>query len=459
MDLKIHIAREAPSERRCTASIGSASFAGPSVQDLQRQLMEQSLDPIKTVSLTLDDVDVQALFEVQAKLSALSEERAKLLQQLIPRMLTSAKPSDICYLRSYFEGEWPLVFLEPLPISPFPEFDSEFDPAAYSRIYYHHFAQTHAAIVGHATRCGLLYHLFDRARAPAEIARKLGWTERAVEAILRVLVASEIVVRKDEGYVTKRDIRWICDPTSPAYVGNILPYLHNAAGVVDAPFGAAKPPPPRPHWQNAPPVDAYEAHGLVQTMRAHSFTASVCFARRLSLLASARFLDVAGGNGSLLCAFAKQNKSLSGTVLDRHGMGDQVAAFAAALAVRERVDYVAADMFKEPFPLGFDTIGFSNIFHDWTPDQCRLLARKAFAALPAGGTLLLQEVLLDEDEHGPLLACLFHARMVMYEPVMNGRQYSFAQLRSILGEAGFTNVTCLSTCPPYSGIVAKRPAC
>jgi 3-hydroxy-5-methyl-1-naphthoate 3-O-methyltransferase len=456
MDLKIHIARDAPLERRCTASIGSASFAGPSVQDLQRQFVEQSLDQIKTVSLTLDDVDVRALFDVQAKLSALFEERDKLLRQLIPRMLTSAKPSDISYLRSYFEGESPLVFLEPLALSTFRDFDDEFAPGAYSRMYYYFFAQIHAAIIGHATRCGLLYYLFDRARAPSEIARKLGWTERAVEAIMRVLVASEIVVRNDEGYLTKRDIRWICDPTSPAYIGNLLPYLHDAIGVVDGQFGGAKPPPPRPRWQNAPPVDPYEAHELAQAMRAHSFSASVCFARRLSTLASTRFLDVAGGNGSLLCAFARQNANLSGTVLDRQGMGDQVSAFAEALAVRERVDYVAADMFRESFPSGFDTIGFSNIFHDWSPEQCRLLARKAFAALPPGGTLLIQEVLLDEDEHGPLLACLFHARMVMCEPAMNGRQYSFAQLESILDESGFTNITCLSTCPPYSGIVADR---
>ena len=43
-----------------------------------------------------------------------------------------------------------------------------------------------------------------------------------------------------------------------------------------------------------------------------------------------------------------------------------------------RVDTVAVDMFREPWPTGYDALFFSNIYHDWDDRVCSELSEKAF---------------------------------------------------------------------------------
>jgi hypothetical protein len=50
----------------------------------------------------------------------------------------------------------------------------------------------------------------------------------------------------------------------------------------------------------------------------------------------------------------------------------------------ERVDTVAVDMFRQPWPKGYDALFFSNIYHDWDDRVCSELSAKSFVALSPG---------------------------------------------------------------------------
>ncbi len=52
-----------------------------------------------------------------------------------------------------------------------------------------------------------------------------------------------------------------------------------------------------------------------------------------------------------------------------------------AAKVTAQVDTLARDMFRETWPLGYDTVFFSNIFHDWSPEVCADLAAKSLQIL------------------------------------------------------------------------------
>ena len=54
-----------------------------------------------------------------------------------------------------------------------------------------------------------------------------------------------------------------------------------------------------------------------------------------------------------------------------------------------------------------------RILHDWPEDRIRLLLSKIYAALPAGGALLIAEKLLDEDKSGPTPAQMQSLNMLV----------------------------------------------
>jgi acetylserotonin N-methyltransferase len=110
-------------------------------------------------------------------------------------------------------------------------------------------------------------------------------------------------------------------------------------------------------------------------------------------------------------------------------------------------------MFTQPWPTGYGAHFLSNIFHDWSDATCLLLARKSFDALPAGGYILLHEMLMDEDGCGPLTTACFS--MLMLQGT-RGRQYTLTELRGFLKAAGFVDVSSQTTGGGYYSLVSAR---
>jgi acetylserotonin N-methyltransferase len=108
-------------------------------------------------------------------------------------------------------------------------------------------------------------------------------------------------------------------------------------------------------------------------------------------------------------------------------------------------------MFEDPWPTGHDAHFFSNVFHDWSMETNRLLARKSFAALPSGGRIFLNEILMDDDGTGPWHAAAFSLLMLIGTL---GKQYSLPELRDTLESAGFTDVQAIRTGGGYYSLVS-----
>ena len=56
------------------------------------------------------------------------------------------------------------------------------------------------------------------------------------------------------------------------------------------------------------------------------------------------------------------------------------------MGVAHKVEVVEGDFFKDDFPKA-DVITMGNILHDWGTRDKKMLIRKAFEALPSGGSL------------------------------------------------------------------------
>jgi acetylserotonin N-methyltransferase len=197
-----------------------------------------------------------------------------------------------------------------------------------------------------------------------------------------------------------------------------------------------------------------QARRITTFMHAHSLVAAIGAARSGAFADVKRLLDVGGGSGVYAIAAAQRHAGLRATILDLSAVCQAAQSFIDEGGVAERVDTISVDMWREHWPDGYDALFFSNIFHDWNVEQNVELARKAFAALPSGGRIILHEQLLNDTLDGPITTASFSVLMLRGT---FGKQYSLPEFREMLESVGFTHVDARHSCGYFSLVTATKP--
>lgn len=113
--------------------------------------------------------------------------------------------------------------------------------------------------------------------------------------------------------------------------------------------------------------------------------------------------------------------------------------------LRERVLFQELDFLKEGsfrFKIPgsnmdkVDGIVFGNVMHNWELKVRKELMRKSFESLSKGGKIIIYDYFLDE-ESSKLPSYLMSLHMQM---VCRGSQFTFAEMKGWLEEAGFSEV-------------------
>ena len=308
-----------------------------------------------------------------------------------------------------------------------------------------------------------LFTSLDRAAAdPAELCRRLGLQPRPAEVLVTLLGAQGLLDRGPDGRLR---------PTATAREFLVAGAAWDArayyAAMADKPGVAdflrvlrtGRP----ANWPGAEGEADWHA-SMRTTTFAEAFTAAMdCRGRVLApALAAAcdggparRLLDVGGGSGVYAIALAERFPGLAATVLESAPVDAIARRTIQAAGLAGRVAVVAADMFAGPWPADHDVHLFSNVLHDWDEPECRRLLAASAAALPAGGRILVHDVLLDDDKAGPLPAAEYS---VLLSTVTQGRLYSAAEIAGWLVDLGFRIVARCPTALGRSLLTAARAA-
>ena len=138
-------------------------------------------------------------------------------------------------------------------------------------------------------------------------------------------------------------------------------------------------------------------------------------------------LDAGGGAGELSFTLLRAFPNLQATVMDRPEVVD-LAAVPEELAGRCR--FVPGDLFRQ-WPVTVDAVVLARVIHDWPDDDALRILVRAREAMPAGGTLYLVEMVLD-DSSGT--GGLLDLNMLV---MTGGAERTEDQFRSLLARAGF----------------------
>ena len=127
--------------------------------------------------------------------------------------------------------------------------------------------------------------------------------------------------------------------------------------------------------------------------------------------------------------------------------------FVAHHGLWERVRFVAGNFFEDALPKA-DVIVMGHILHDWDLAQKKMLLEKAYAALPAGGALIVYEAMIDDERRENAFGLLMSLNMLIETP--GGFDYTGADCQAWMHEAGFTKTRVEHLAGPDSMVVGIK---
>jgi acetylserotonin N-methyltransferase len=304
------------------------------------------------------------------------------------------------------------------------------------------------------------------AKSPAtieELAQGLDFDVRATGIVLRLLASLDLLVQRDGAFQLTNQAALYLVKDGPFYWGNMMrtavSHWHRdtalaklkAKGSAEAVGPEGTPAPtgsgrPADGWA-AGEIAIGRAHEIAAAMHSHSLPAAIGAARNYDFTGIKRILDVGGGSGCFMIAIAQAHPQLTATIMELSSMCEAAAPYIQAGGVGDRVDTKAVNMFRDPWPKGYDAVFFSNVWHDWNFTTCGWLARRAYEALPKGGRIMLHEALLDDDGAGPVTTAAFSMLMLL---ATQGQQFTFGELKQLLETAGFRDIETQPTAGYYS---------
>lgn len=188
-----------------------------------------------------------------------------------------------------------------------------------------------------------------------------------------------------------------------------------------------------------------------------SYAPAQALAVHLDLASAGRVsvLDVAAGSGVWSIALAQSAEQVHVTAVDWPEVIDVTRKTVAGFGLTARYTFTEGDLATVEFGTGHHVATLGHILHSEGEARSRTLIKKVFNALGSGGTIAIQEFLVNADRTGPLPSLIFAVNMLVNSD--EGDTFSFEEISSWLAEAGFTEARTLPAPGPSPLIVAIKP--
>ncbi|MBS0532131.1 MAG: methyltransferase [Proteobacteria bacterium] len=165
-------------------------------------------------------------------------------------------------------------------------------------------------------------------------------------------------------------------------------------------------------------------------------------------------LDVGGGDGAFLSAVAARSPKLRCVLFDLPAVADEASERFRREGLSSRAVAIGGSFLTSRLPEGADIVSLVRVLHDHDDDDVMVLLRAIRSALPENGTLLIAEPM--SGVRGT--EAIGDAYFAFYLLAMgSGRPRTFARLRDMVSEAGFSDIALHATSMPlFTSIMTAR---
>ena len=332
-------------------------------------------------------------------------------------------------------------------------------PVTPERIYQLAFGYAPPLVLEAAIR----HHVFDvldsGPKSIPEVSKATGASERGLTAIMNVLVGLDFLAKDQKGtYSLTPESAAFLVSTKPGFQGGLIrhssehlvpKWLHlNEIVATGQPIAAVN--------QQGPGSDFFAE--FVNDILPMSYHVTQELAAHLNLKdanAPVRVLDLAAGSGVWGIGLAQSSTQVRVTAVDWPGVIPVTRKTVARFGLADRFTFVEGDLLQADFGAGHNVATLGHILHSEGIERSKALLAKTFHALAPGGTIAVQEFLVNADRTGPLGGLIFAVTMLVNTDC--GDTFSFEEISGWLGEAGFVNARTLDTHGPSPLILATKP--
>lgn len=284
----------------------------------------------------------------------------------------------------------------------------------------------------------------ELAKGPVEatvLRRRLGLHQRSARDFFDALVSLGMLRRRGTTYANTPETALFLDRSKPSYMGGMLEMagarLYGFWGSLTEGLRTGQP------QNEAKGGESFFARLYADPQRLRQFLSAMSGISMGSAMAIAQkfpwkkyqtFVDVGGAQGCVPVQVARAHPHLSGGEFDLAPVGPVFQEYVRSFGLEKRLTFTAGDFFQSALPSA-DVLIMGHILHDWNLEQKMMLLKKAYAALPKGGALIVHEALIDDGRSKNAFGLLMSLNMLIETP--GGFDYSGADCKAWMKKAGF----------------------
>jgi hypothetical protein len=290
---------------------------------------------------------------------------------------------------------------------------------------------------------------------------RLGLHERSAHDFFDALVALGLLQRDGTGcYSNAPEAAHFLDPARPAYIGGIIAMFDaRLYGFWGSLTEALRTGAPQNEAKSGGELfdslykDPVRLEGFLRGMTGLSTPVADALASVFPWEKVGSVNDIGSAQGCVPVRLALAHPHLNAGGFDLPEVEAIFLRFVAAHGLTERVRFIPGDFFKDNLPPA-DVLIMGFILHDWDLATKRVLIGKAHAALPPGGSLIVYELLIDDERRAHLPGLLMSLNMLI--ETRGGFDFTGADCRGWLREAGFSDARVVPLTGPYGAVIGTK---
>ena len=290
----------------------------------------------------------------------------------------------------------------------------------------------------------------DGSLTAGETAQKIDGAVNGVERLLNALVAMELLDKTDDKFSNTPSAQALLAKDSPKYLGHIIMHHHHLLESWSELDQAVKSGKPRRSRSSHSKEEWRESFLMGMFNMAMGMAPHIVPA--IDVSDRQHLLDLGGGPGTYAIHYCLANDGLKATVYDLPTTRPFAEKTIQRFKLADRINFMDGNYLEDPVEGNYDVAWLSHILHGEGPDDCRMIIKKAVAALEPGGMIIIHDFILNNSMDGPLFPALFSLNMLL--GTESGQSYSEEQIIDMLVSAGVQDIRrIVINTPNDSGII------